>query len=189
MMSPGREIETETDGLLGLATVCRGFFESDSVCKSAHVVEADSVPFPFHRLLVHQNHMTTTLGQHYGQPVVLDVLKVEQSDDWYSRLILLTLAETGQAVEVGIARIRLDALDSDVRELVESQSKPLGDILIEHEVLRTIHPQWYFHFDSGSPVLRHFGAEFKSDAYGRVGVIKLSGEPVIDVLEVVADRS
>ncbi len=189
MTRPGQGIESETDGLLGLATVCRGFFQADDACRSAHVVTSRDVPAPFDSLLVHENHMTSTLVGHYGQPVRLDVLKVEETDDWYSRLILLTLAETGQVVELGVARIRLDTLGGDVRDMVVSQRQPLGDILIEHDVLRTIHPQWYFRFGADHPFLAHFDSNGKTGGYGRIGVIRVSGKPVIDVLEVVADVS
>ncbi len=187
MTAPGRGIEAETDGLLGLATICRGFLDAEEVCRTTRLIESGKIPSPLNGLLVHEDHMTTTLGRHYGQPVDLHVLKVDMADDWYSRLILLTLGDSGEVVEVGIARIRLDALGAEVRELVVSQGQPLGDILIEHDVLRTIHPQWYFRFDTGNPLLAHFNSGRLSDAFGRIGVIKVAGEPVIDVLEVVAD--
>ncbi len=151
------------------------------------VIAAGDVPPPFDGLLVHREHMTATLGRHHGRPVELRVLRFRIDGDTYSREIVLTPAGSETIVEYGIVRLDLSVVSPAVRAEIEARRAPLGDILIRHDVLRRIEPQWYLRFGGESPILEHFRTSGASEAYGRLGTIYCDEAPAIELLEVVAD--
>lgn len=150
------------------------------------VVGADEVPAPFHDLLVHHRHMTTTLERFHKRPVELRVLQHKQDGDLYGRKILLTLSGTDHVVEFGIVQLDLALVSHAVRTEITERRAPLGDILIRHKVLRRIEPRWYFRFSGDCPILQHFEPRQQAIAYGRVGTIYCNHEPAIELLEVVS---
>lgn len=168
-----------------LAELCHGFFAEEYAALCAEAVEPNQVPPPFYELLVHPQHMTTTLQTYYGRPVQLCVLRQQLARHSYRRKILLTLAETQRVVEFGLMRVDLHYLGSAVRDEILAQQKPLGEILIRHNVLRQVNPLWYFRFPRASPVWGHFEVLDAPAVYGRLGVILCDGQPAIHVLEVV----
>jgi hypothetical protein len=149
-------------------------------------LEAGQLPPGAHKLLVHLDHMTSVLESHYGRAVALNVLQHDQNATHYARKISLTLADSPQMIEFGIVRIDLSYVSDAVREEIVARRRPLGEILIRHNVLRRISPRWYFRFPSQTPVAQAFG-DPSGDAFGRVGTIYCNEEPAIDLLEVVLD--
>ena len=151
-------------------------------------LEAGQLPPGAHKLLVHRDHMTSVLEAHYGGAVALNVLRHDQNATHYARKITLTLAADGRMVEIGIVRIDLSYVPDAVREEILARRRPLGEILIRHNVLRRISPRWYFRFPPQTPVAQAFG-DATRNAFGRVGTIYCNEEPAIDLLEVVLDDS
>lgn len=145
------------------------------------------MPERFQELLVHQDHMTVRLEEHYGRKVALRVLEEHAMGDIYRRRIALLIDGTEDVVEFGVVRIDLQHLPDEARAEVLQRSRPLGDILIRHNLLRRIEPRWYLRIPLTCPQLTCFGANVSGDAYGRVGTIYCNGEPAIELLEVVAD--
>jgi chorismate-pyruvate lyase len=130
--------------------------------------------------------MTEVLFAYHGRAVGLHVLRRTQVADTYTRFIILTAHDSEQVIETGIVRINLGLLRAAVRQEILDAKKPLGSILIEHDVLRQIEPKWYFRLESSCPMLDHFGSGVRR-AYGRVGLIHCDHQPTIELLEVVAD--
>jgi hypothetical protein len=64
---------------------------------------------------------------------------------------------------------------------------PLGDVLIQANVLRRIEPKWYYRFAGDSPVHAGFGEPKPKAAYGRLGTIYCDERPAIELLEIVYD--
>ena len=60
-----------SNGLVALVSLCDGFHEEAEVRAAAEPVTPDDIPAPFKNLLVHCEHMTTTLEDHHGGPVAL----------------------------------------------------------------------------------------------------------------------
>lgn len=171
--------------LLGLGSA---FFGPDLV--EAELVPSDEVPSPFDGLLVHHEHMTTSLQRYHGVPVELEVLDELTNGDVYHRKILLTAQGTDHVVEVGVARINLGCTTDDVRAEIRKRETPLGDILIRHNVMRRIEPKWFFRFERPGPLLAAFDRPIEGPVYGRVGIIYFDEEPAIELLEVVTpDRA
>ncbi len=181
-----RTLQELNTGVVALASICADFFDAETADRGATAVPQDDVPEPYRSLLVHNEHMTTTLVLHHNQPVELEVLEERFDLHLYARKILLRL-EGGDVVEFGIARLNLALVDPPVRQEIRKRKTPLGDILIRHNVMRRIDPKWYFRFDKDSPFTTHFANNGQAAAYGRVGIIHCNGQPAIQLLEVVTD--
>ena len=181
-MSALHELDSLDDAIVSLAREPFGA----SIISSYTAVAAESLEEPFRTLLVHHDHMTEVLFAYHGKAVGLNVLRRTQIADTYTRLIILTAHDSEQVIETGIVRINLGLLSAPVRQEIMDAEKPLGSILIDHDVLRRIEPKWYFRLERSCPMLDHFGSGV-SRAYGRVGLIHCDHQPAIELLEVVAD--
>ncbi len=170
-----------TDWFQALQSLSNGLIHVHA--DDVEVVERTLVPAPFSQLLVHNEHMTTTLEAFHHAALQLMVLRHEQDADSYRRMILLHRTDSQAVVEFGIVRIHLACLDAQVREEILRRERPLGEILIRHNVLRRIEPKWFVRFDSKSAVAAYFPRH--EGLYGRIGIIHYDGHPAIELLEVV----
>ncbi len=149
-------------------------------------VPADDVPQPYHRLLVHQHHMTVTVEAHHGCPVELRVLAKKHERNYYARKILLLLEGTERVVQFGIMRINLDFCSPAVRAEILREDTPLGRILIKHNVLRRIEPTAFLRIIPNRPFMDWFGLDQPYPTYGRLAIIHCDHQPAIELLEIVA---
>ena len=152
----------------------------------AEPVPAAELPEPYHGLLAHAHHMTVTVEEFYGGPVDVRVLAVAHAGDDYAREILLALRETGRVVQFGIVRIDLAALSPTVRAEIVGRRTPLGRVLIQHDVLRTIEPTGFFRVRLDPVMAGWFGCPAGAVTYGRIGVITADGRPAVRVAEILA---
>ena len=153
---------------------------------TAAVVPAESVPDPYHRLLVHTHHMTVTVEEFYGGPVDVRVLASKRTGDEYARKILLSLRDGGRVVQFGLVRIDLGVCPPAVRDEIVAGKTPLGRVLIEHDMLRRIEPTAFLRCRLSARMADWFGASPGAETYGRLGVIYTGEKPVVEVLEVLA---
>jgi len=170
-----------------LADLCDGFFDDLAFVGGCPRVGADELPPLARKLLVHREHMTVVLEDHFGAPLELRVLAERRDARHYARRVLLTAGAERRVVEVGVMQMNLDSVSQAVRSEVLEKRRPLGEILVRHGVLRRISPRWYFRFPKGTPIADPF-APGDAPVYGRVGVIYCDEEPAIELLEVVASE-
>src|SRR5438105_9061251 len=107
-------------------------FPPSSYLRDFDVVAADWVPEPYHKLLVHEHHMTVTVEAHHGSLVDVRILARRQDGESYARKILLALQSDGRIVQFGIARVNLRYCSPAVRAAILGGQTPLGRILIHH---------------------------------------------------------
>lgn len=150
------------------------------------VVDAGEVPQPYHRLLVHDHHMTVTVEDFYGGRVNVRVIDRLIDGDTYARKILLATAATHRVVQFGIVLIHLQFCGDAVRAAILAEKTPLGRVLIEHDVLRRIEPTAYFRVTPGPALAGWFGLSEPVVTYGRLGYIYCDGRPAIELLEILA---
>lgn len=181
-------IHAYSDPRQALADFCAEFLGPDRIPDHAALASTDDMPPVYRKLLVHPDHMTETLRNHWGQDIRLDVLHHREAGDIYQRHIVLKLAGSGRVVEVGLVRIDLGYTSDAVRERIVERRTPLGDVLISANVLRRIEPRWYFRFESPCPLLSDFCDPELRTAYGRLGTIYCDDAPAIELLEIVTDR-
>ncbi len=170
-----------------VSVLCAGLASRNCATVPCESVAPETLPERFHHLLVHRDHMTIRLSTYYGRSVALRVLDERTDGTVYRRRIVLVLEGSEEVVEFGVVRIDLRFVPEAARREILEQGKPLGDILIRHDVLRRIEPRWYLRLPLACPHLACFGPNRSGEAYGRVGTIYCNGEPAIELLEVVAD--
>ncbi|MCC7293797.1 MAG: hypothetical protein IT449_17195 [Phycisphaerales bacterium] len=185
-MHAGCNIVERSKAMAALLEVCAGFFDVQAVRRCVEPMSADAVPADYRELLVHQDHMTTVLQRHCGEPVRLEVLDTRRDSNSYARKIALRPLTREDVVEVGVARIALDSVDEAVRTEILAGRKPLGEVLISHNVLRRVDARFFYRIASPSPILACFGRPATTQAFGRVGVIHCNGREGVQLLEVVS---
>lgn len=93
------------------------------------MIGPEQVPEPYHRLLVHERDMTSTLTDFHGEGVWLGVLEQRVTGGEVLRHVVLRGKRTGRPLEYGAIRIRLDPLTDPARREVLRSEVPLGGIL------------------------------------------------------------
>lgn len=168
-----------------LATLFQ-LFPPTSYLRDFDVVPADQVPEPYHRLLVHEHHMTVTVEEHHGSLVDVQVLDKKRVGDSYARKILLAKQSDRKIVMFGLVRIWLNYCSPEVSAAIVSEKTPIGRILIEHNVLRRIEPTDFFRVTPGPDMMTWFGLTTPTPTYGRLALIHCDGKPAVELLEIVA---
>jgi chorismate-pyruvate lyase len=149
-------------------------------------MRADEVPPPYHQLLVHEHHMTVTVENHHGEKVDVKILDQRRGANAYARKILLVTQNTHRVVQSGLVRIHLQYCSEAVRDEILAGQKPLGRILIQHNVLRRIEPTSFLRVVPGPAMMEWFGLREPRLTYGRQAIIHCDGKPAIELLEIVA---
>lgn len=160
-------------------------FPRGDYLRAYELVAGELVPQPYRDLLVHEHHMTVTVEAHHGRPVDVKVLHVNRGDDIYARMILLALQGSGKIVQFGIVRIHFRYCDEGVRQEILAENKPLGRILIEHDVLRRIEPTAFLRITPGIQMMKWFGLQQPATTYGRLALIHCNERPAVELLEIV----
>jgi len=169
-----------------LDPLVRLFYNDRAELGGFSAVSAEAMPREYRQLLAHEHHMTVTVEKFHGGPVDVRVLDKVVTKEHYARKILLACQRDKTVVQYGIMRIHLSDLPAEVCDEILSEQMPLGRILIEHDVMRTIHLHSLWRVELGKDLQDHFGAEGPVVTYGRTATIECNGEPAIELLEIVA---
>lgn len=151
---------------------------------SAEHVARESTPQPYHRMLVHEHHMTITMESYHDCSVEVQVVESKFVGDLYCRKILLNKQGLDQNVQFGIVRFNFEYVTDSVREQIESESIPLGRVLIQNNVLRHIDLGAIVKFQAGPGLGRYLQMETGQETYGRMATIFCNGSPAVDLLEI-----
>jgi chorismate-pyruvate lyase len=164
-----------------------GLFYSDMAELGAfEEVLAEQVPQPYRTLLAHHEHMTVAVEQHHGERVDVEVIAAKRTGDYYARKIVLHLQSNKKTVLFGIPRLNLRLVDDDVRREILSENKPLGRVLIDHNVLREVQLASLYRVTPGPDLCRLFGLTQPLETYGRTAFIYCDGYPAVELLEIVS---
>jgi chorismate-pyruvate lyase len=161
------------------------FFAELSELGTFTAVDSADLPDDYARLLAHHEHMTVSLEQFHGGTVSVHVLKECSCADFYARNSLLSRHSDGRIVQFGIMRIDLAGLRSSVREAIEAHAAPLGRILIEHGLLREVQLLALWRIEPGDVLREKLKLDKGQVIFGRTANIRVSGEPRVDLLEIV----
>lgn len=173
-----------------LAGLIQLFYERpEELATFQPIASADDVPEPYRRLLAHNEHMTVTVEDFHGSKVDVRVLATRRDGMFYSRKILLTRQSDGKVVQFGIPRLNFIYLEEDVRREIESETKPLGQVLIDHDVMREVQLAALWKVTPGADLCRMFGLAAPQTTYGRTALIYCNGEPAIELLEIVTPQA
>jgi chorismate-pyruvate lyase len=147
---------------------------------------AEQLPQPYRTLLAHHEHMTVSVERHYGEKVDVEVIAAKRSGDYYARKIILHLQSNRRTVLFGIPRLNLRLVDDDVRREILSENKPLGRVLIDHNVLREVQLASLYRVTPGPDLCRLFELEQPRETYGRTAFIYCDGFVAVELLEIVS---
>ncbi len=161
------------------------FFDRQETLAEFVPVEVASMPEVARRLLAHHDHMTVTVEAYHGTPVDVDVLQTWVSDTHYAREILLRRQTDGEVVQYGIVRLDRRQLPPAVQAEIVAQKRPLGRILIDHDVMREVECVALWEVIPGARMQELFGVGPDERTYGRTALIHCNGVPAIELLEIV----
>jgi chorismate-pyruvate lyase len=162
------------------------FYSSLAELGTFEEVLVESMPEPYRTLLAHHDHMTVSVERHHRCKVDVEVIAARRSGDYYSRKIILHRQSDGRVVLFGIPRLNLRLVDDDVRREILSEMKPLGRVLIEHNVLREVQLASLYRILPGPELCRLFGLHQPLATYGRTAFIYCDGYPAVELLEIVS---
>lgn len=167
-----------------LAELYATFGESGAAVPSARVVEPADAPAYARELLAHHSHMTVTLERHHGGPVSVEVSAARREGARYARKIILRRPDGG-VVLCGIMRFDFRHCSAEVRDKIVEGKTPLGRILIEHNVLRSVSMHALLKLEPTAEIMKIFGLAAPEPVYGRLATIFCNHEPAVDLLEIV----
>ena len=180
MSHPTRSTDPRLASLLKLFP--EGVFSPDLF----EVVDGPLVPEPYKSLLVHRHHMTVTLEAYHRSRVKLKVLARRLLGDDYARKLVLTVGDDDRPVLLGLMRFHLQHTQDQVRRAILGEEAPLGRILIQNEVLRSIEPLVFVRVRISDALRQAFKSPEGLDlTYGRVAHIICHNMPAVELLEVV----
>lgn len=176
-MNPNTNL-VELDKLIGL------FYAETAELGRFRSLPAEQVSEPSRSLLAHEMHMTVTVEKFHSSAVQVDVIQEQKLEQSYSREICLKRVSDGVIVQYGIVRLNFQHLDDEVQREIEGKGKPLGRILIDHDVLRRVQLLSLYAVTPAQQLKSKIGAN-EDTLYGRTAIIYCNNEPAIELLEIV----
>jgi len=176
MSLPDRQLP----GLLSL------FYDDPANLGDLVSVDSGEVPENYRRLLAHHEHMTVAMEAYHESLVDVDILETCQAEESYARKILLRRQRDKVVVQFGLLRLDLSLLDPAVREEILSGQRPLGRLLVRHNVMRTVRLESLWRVSMAEELKTYFGHPATNTTYGRSATIELDGKKAVEVLEIVA---
>lgn len=171
---------------VSLASLLAIFYPDPSDLATFAKQSASQVPASYQKLLNHSSHMTVTVEEFYSDRVDVQVLRSLTNAEHYCREILLSTQRDSKVVQYGIVKLKLDLISEPARGEILAESKPLGRVLIEREILREVELFDLFQVACGSKLAQFFRVPERTQTYGRTAIIHCNGEPAIELLEIVA---
>ncbi|MBI3839116.1 MAG: hypothetical protein HY288_14445 [Planctomycetia bacterium] len=179
MLSDAHAVTADLDALVAL------FYRRPGDLGRFEEVDSRDLSRDYRMLLAHDSHMTVTVERFHNCPVDVRVLETKLTGSHYARKILLTRQTDGVVVQFGIMRLDFSVVSPEVRREVESQSSPLGRILIQHNVLRTVQLTKLWRVTPGDDLRPLLNLPPGQITHGRTAVIHFGGEPAVELLEIV----
>ncbi len=181
-----RSRDTRRSNCVSVTDLLAIYYDQPNDLGVFELANSQSVPAVYRKLLEHTNHMTVTVESHHGDNVDVQVLRSDFVGEHYRREILLRTHANQRVVQYGIVRLNTRFLSDKPRNEILAQQKPLGRVLIEHNVLREIELFDLVRVQCGPILAKFFDVEVGTTTYGRTALIHCDKEPAIELLEVVS---
>lgn len=161
------------------------FYDAPSALGEFVAVAPEEMPEPYRGLLAHDQHMTVTVERHHGCLVDVHVIETRNVGPHYCRKIILTRQSDGRVVLFGIVRMDLDQIEPATRDEILARQKPLGRVLIEHNVLREVELVELWKVSPGADLRSLMELRDATAIYGRTALIHCNDRPAVELLEIV----
>ncbi|MCA9186815.1 MAG: hypothetical protein R3E01_28835 [Pirellulaceae bacterium] len=170
----------ELDALVAL------FYPDPSLLGEFQWIHQDALPPLSRKLLAHDQHMTVTVESFHRDEVDVEALAINNADSsQYRRKIVLRRRRDRQPVLFGIVRMDLTVMEPSVADEIRQLGKPLGSILIAHNVLRSVELVALWEVVAGNDLAEILNVAAGTVLFGRTARIYCNGEPAIELLEIV----
>ena len=161
------------------------YFLSGLAVPEATKVDAESIPEPYRRLLVHENDMTLTLEAAYEQRIHIRLVSRKAEADVLLRQVVLVLDSDERPVEFGAIRIQLNQLPAHARARVLEGKLPLGRLLQDFNVHHRSQPAAYFAVKADRQIGEALAIPSRQQLYGRRNKLLMPSGPVLaEVVEI-----
>lgn len=178
-------MDTADSAKVELETLVGLFFSEASELGTFRETKVDAMPEPYRSLLAHEFHMTVTVEKFHSSKVDVKVVTARTDQRLYSRKSLLTRKSDEKVVQYGIVRLNFDVLEEHVVREIESESTPLGRILINNDILRRVKLLSLYEIEAGRELAEYLNVEQGDKVFGRTALIYLNEKPAIELLEIV----
>lgn len=173
--------------LVDLDSLVRCFYPDPSTIGHFRRVPAEQLPDNARVLLAHSGHMTETVEKFHGCAVDVEILRQIRNESLYAREILLRRQSDRRIVQYGIVRLNFEFLDPDVIGEIEAGQKPLGRILIDHNVLRTVRLDQLLAIEPKASLSRIIAMPDAKVLFGRTAEILCDDAPAVKLLEILCN--
>lgn len=187
MKSPNEKhpIQSDSKPCVSISEMVYIFYEDALELGQFKQIDHAFVPDVYQKLLNHTKHMTVTVEDHHQDQVGVQVLRSEMVGNHYCREILLHTLHDRKVVQYGIVRLNTRFLAQEPLQEILQQQKPLGRVLIEHDVLREIELFDLLEVQCGPVLAQLFHVPERTLTYGRTALLHCDREPAIELLEIV----
>lgn len=153
-------------------------------------LDAEALPDVPRRLLAHDHGMTATLEAYWGEPMRLSVLHTEEAGNLLRRHVLLSGADSGLPVELGLIEIRLEALPPGALFAVRQRRIPFGAILSACGVSFRSRPAGFMRLEADAELARLLHLTPGSLLHGRATTLyaQNDGRVLANAVELLGDR-
>ncbi len=160
------------------------FDAPDELIAEAVHVPAGATPEPYKTMLAHDHHMTVEMESYHRCMVNVEVFADRLEGNEYYRKIILRNASNNRVVQFGIVRFNFDYVTPAVKSEILGKQIPLGRVLINHNVLRTIDLGAIIRVKTGPALAKCLDIPEGTITYGRLATIFCNGKPAVDLLEI-----
>lgn len=175
----------ENENSPDLATLIALFYSDCRELGKFQSITAEEMPQSARLLLAHDAHMTVTVEAFHGCKVNVSVLDRKTEEHHYSRRILLRRSTDNAVVLFGIPRLDMRAIPKPAMDAILSESIPLGQTLIDNNVLRRVELCHLWKVVAGPDLAKLCSIPVGQVVYGRTAMIHVDDLPAIELLEIV----
>ena len=148
-------------------------------------VPGSDLPETKRKLLAHKTDMTSTLTNHHGSDLYIEVLDNEMNENYLLRMVVLKKLLDSKPVEFGAIGIDLSKLDKLMIDEIKEGTKPLGKLLELHDVKYHSDPRAYFQIEIDEYISSILDSPIHKISYGRCNEITDGqGFTIADIVEV-----
>lgn len=148
-------------------------------------VTGSDLPETKRKLLAHKTDMTSTLTNHHGSDLYIEVLDNELNENYLLRMVVLKKLFNSKPVEFGAIGIDLSKLDKLMVEEIKEGTKPLGKLLELYNVKYASNPRAYFQIEIDEYISKILDSPINEISFGRCNEITDSeGFTIADIVEV-----
>src|ERR1043165_3395463 len=118
------------------------------------IISGETMPEPYHSLLVHEREMTLTLERFHGSEIYITAQNTGQRDGKYFREVVLHRTSDNAPVEFGANCANLNLFPAEAQRIILQEKVPLGRILKDYSITYSIRVSRFFRVEADALICR-----------------------------------